>query len=219
MTGLAGTYEYGPELAFPASLYNGSNYFVDVTFAPAEGSPTPTPTPTPTATATAPAPSPTATTQSPTATPIAPTSTQPASPTPTTTSQAPSPTAGPTTPGLKAWPDQTNTGVVGCPPLEKVDNGDEVQLRTDGMVYENKELMNEAVIRVLAHNVTIRCVKMNGSGYFGIDNTNLVNPAPNANDTTVDRVDISCKDTGQLIGILLQSATVTRATFITAITS
>ena len=80
------------------------------------------------------------------------------------------------------------------------------------MVYENKELLNEAVIRVLAHNVTIRCVKMNGSGYFGIDNTNLQESrSERVIDTTVDRVDISCKDKGQVIGILLQSATVTRA--------
>lgn len=111
-----------------------------------------------------------------------------------------------------AWPDASNTGVVGCPALEKVDNGDEIQLNRDGAVFENKELMNPAIIRVLAHDVTIRCVKMNGTGYFGIDNEGLPDsPAPGADDTTIDRVEIDCQNQGQVIGILAQSATVTRA--------
>lgn len=121
---------------------------------------------------------------------------------------SPSPTQG--TERLAAWPDATNTGVAGCPPLEKVENGDQVVLQEDGAVYENKELVNEAVIRVLAHHVTIRCVKMTGTGYFGIDNSDLKD-AVGPDDTTVDRVEISCRDKGQVIGILLKHGTVSRA--------
>ncbi len=121
--------------------------------------------------------------------------------------QTPAPT--PTTSG---WPDATNTGVVGCPPLQKVDNGDQIQLNQDGAVFENKELMNPANIKITARNVTVRCVKMHGTGYFGIDNEELPdNPAPGVGDTTIDRVDIDCENEPQVIGILAQSATVSRA--------
>lgn len=109
------------------------------------------------------------------------------------------------------WPRARNTGVAKCPKLKKVNNGDEVRLDRNGQVYENKELMNPAVIRVVAHDVTIRCVKLHGTGWFGIDNTDLARPAPHARDLIVDRVDISCRDKGQVIGILAQSATVTRS--------
>lgn len=130
-----------------------------------------------------------------------------AAPTPgPSTGPASGPTAGP-----GGWPDASNTGVTGCGPLQQVDNGDEVRLARDGQVLENKEFLNPAVIRVVAHNVTIRCVKLNGTGWYGIDNTDLTAPADHANDTIVDRVEISCQDQGQVIGMLLQSATVTRS--------
>jgi Domain of unknown function (DUF4082)/Right handed beta helix region len=194
LTAVRGVYSYATSLDRPTHVFETSNYFVDMSFKATDASPRPTAT--------------TTTTASPR--PTAPTSTSTDAPTPwPATSPGASSTA--TSSAASGWPDASNTGVVGCPPLEKVNNGDEVSLRTNGHVYENKELMNPAVIRVLAHNVTIRCVKMNGTGWFGIDNTDLQDPAPNANDTTIDRVDISCRDSGQRIGILVKSATVTRA--------
>lgn len=83
-------------------------------------------------------------------------------------------------------------------------------LRDDGMIYENKEV-HEAVIRVLAHNVTIRCVKIIGIGYFGIDNTERPSPPDTATDVVVDRVEIDCQDKGYVVGMLLRGATITRA--------
>lgn len=109
------------------------------------------------------------------------------------------------------WPDATNTGVAGCPPLEKVNNGDEVKVFNDGEVLENKEFLNPAVIRIRGHNVTIRCIKMNGIGWFGMDSTEVERLPNTATDIVVDRVDIDCQMSPQVIGILLSAATVTRA--------
>ena len=51
LTGTAGTYAYGSSLRFPSSVWQKSNYYVDVTFetgtAAAPSAPTPTPTPSP----------------------------------------------------------------------------------------------------------------------------------------------------------------------------
>jgi hypothetical protein len=52
-------------------------------------------------------------------------------------------------------------------------------------------------------------VKWNGVGYYGIDNK-FGDAAATSTDVIVDQVDITCKDQGQVVGILLQSATVTR---------
>ena len=69
-----GVYRYGGS-GFPTSVYNATNYYVDLVFRPAAATPTPTPTaPTPTPTT----PTPTPTTPTPTPTPTTPT------PTPTT---------------------------------------------------------------------------------------------------------------------------------------
>lgn len=108
------------------------------------------------------------------------------------------------------WPDATNTGVAGCPALEPInteDDGWQINLNQDGMVFENKEIMNETVIRIRANNVTVRCVKMHGIGWYGIDNTEI----PSVTGTVVDRVDVSCKDKGFVVGLLLHDATVSRA--------
>ena len=48
LTGLAGTYNYGSSLEFPASTYNRSNYFVDVTFEAAGSAAVPEPAAAPT---------------------------------------------------------------------------------------------------------------------------------------------------------------------------
>ena len=131
-----------------------------------------------------------------------------ASTTPTT--PAPAPTSSPTTAPVGSapstgWPDASNTGTVGCPTLKKVDNGDEVQVRTDGAVIENTEYLNPVVINVRADNVKIRCVKFNGTGWFGVDNTSVPTTG-----LVVDRVDVSCRDAGQVIGFLVQEATLSR---------
>jgi len=108
------------------------------------------------------------------------------------------------------WPDASNTGIAGCPALQPVNtesDGWQVNLNQDGMVYENKEIMNETVLRVRANNVTIRCVKMNGIGWYGIDNTEIIN----VTGTVVDRVEVDCKDKGFVVGLLLHDAVVSRA--------
>lgn len=108
------------------------------------------------------------------------------------------------------WPDANNTGTVGCPALQKVytdNDGYQVNLNQDGMVYENKEIMNETVLRVRANNVTIRCVKMHGIGWYGIDNTEITT----VTGTVVDRVDVDCQDKGFVVGLLLHDAVVSRA--------
>jgi hypothetical protein len=186
---------------------------------------TPSPTPAPTSTYTeSPAPQPTvsqsqttkpAVTQSPSPNPT----TKPTTPKPTLSASetlSPSPTAtastaGTTTPSPQpgGWPDESNTGVAGCPPLTRVD-GPEVTLRQDGMVYENKEV-HGAVIRILAHNVTIRCVKIVGIGWYGIDNTDRPSPSNTYTDVVVDRVDVDCQNKGFVVGLLLQAATISRA--------
>jgi len=96
--------------------------------------------------------------------------------------------------------------------LEEVNNGDQVVIDKDNTIYENKEFMNPAIITIRgARNVTIRCVKWNGIGYYGIDNTDRPSPAGTFTDVVVDRVDIDCRDKGQVVGMLLKAATITRA--------
>ena len=107
------------------------------------------------------------------------------------------------------WPDATNTGVAGCPALQQVStvsDGYQVNLNQDGMVYENKEIMNETVLRVRANNVTIRCVKMHGIGWYGIDNTEI----STVTGTVVDKVEVDCQDKGFVVGLLLHDVIVTR---------
>lgn len=122
---------------------------------------------------------------------------------------APGPGAAPGAAGgaVLGWPDETNTGVAGCPPLERVNNGDQVNLNQNGQVLENKEYLNNVVINIAANNVTVRCVKLNGAGYFGVDNTN----APNATGAVVDRVEVDCQDSGTSIAFLLHDAVLSRA--------
>ena len=111
-----------------------------------------------------------------------------------------------------SWPDASNTGTVNCPPLEKVNNSGDTVILQDNTVFENKELLNPGAIVIRgAHNVTIRCVKLNGTGWFGIDNTDRPSPTGTYTDVIVDQVDISCQDKGQVIGMLLKAATITRA--------
>ena len=104
-----GVYDYGRG-AFPTRTYRGSNYLVDVVFAPDGTTPNPSATPTPTPSAT-PSPDPT-----PTASPT-PTPTPTASPTPTptpTASPTPTPTASPTpTPTSSPTPTPTPTPTPG----------------------------------------------------------------------------------------------------------
>jgi hypothetical protein len=85
-----------------------------------------------------------------------------------------------------------------------------MSITQDGAVLENTEFLNPMYLSIHAHNVTVRCVKWNGTGYFGMDNK-FGDIAPSPTDVIVDQVDITCKDQGQVIGILLQGATVTRS--------
>ena len=103
------------------------------------------------------------------------------------------------------WPDHSNTGVKGCPPLELA-SGPEIRITDENAVFENMEI-HDAVIRVLVPNATIRCVKIVGSGYFGIDNTDA--PPHVDGVLTIDRVEIDCK--GANVGMLVRQAIVTRA--------
>lgn len=123
---------------------------------------------------------------------------------------ASAPACGESDPWGGCWPDASNTGTAGCPALQQVDtsgDGWQVNLNQDGMVYENKEIMNETVLRVRANNVTIRCVKMHGIGWYGIDNTEITS----VTGTVVDRVDVDCQDKGFVVGLLLHDAVVSKA--------
>jgi hypothetical protein len=108
-------------------------------------------------------------------------------------------------------PDTTNTGTAGCPALTQVVNPAQIVLDKPGTVYENKELMNPGVLAVRAKDITIRCVKMHGTGYFGIDNSGQTWTGTSSADLTLDQVDITCQNAGQANGLQLQHATVTRA--------
>lgn len=125
------------------------------------------------------------------------------SPSPSATS-APKPSSPPAT---GSFPSAATTGVAGCPTLKKVSNGDEVAVTQNGTVIENVEYLNPVVMNIRASDVTVRCVKFNGTGYFGIDNT--VNGF-SAKRTVIDQVDLSCQKKPQIVGMLLQDATATR---------
>ena len=107
----------------------------------------------------------------------------------------------------QGWPDESNTGVQGCPALTPM-NGPEIVIDEDGTVFENKEI-TDAVIRVLAHKVTIRCVKIIGTGFYGIDNTDTPEVANSATDVTVEKVEIDCQNRG--VGLLLRDASIRQA--------
>ncbi|MDN5763581.1 MAG: DUF4082 domain-containing protein, partial [Microlunatus sp.] len=183
LTATQGVYTY--KSGMPKSVWRDSNYYVDVVFT------TVPPDSISGATGTT-APKPSTTT---------------ALPRPTTTAPRPTTIASPTqaAPSVKGWPDASTTGVAQCPALEKVRTGGQVMLTSDGQTYENKEFLEPTVINVRAQNVTIRCVKFNGTGWYGIDNTDR------PSSVTVDRVEINCQDKGQVVGMLLRDATVSRA--------
>jgi hypothetical protein len=127
VSGGNGVYGYGASSTFPTNSYNSTNYWVDVVFSPATGSPTPTATPTNTPVPTnspTPTPTPTATplltnTPTPTSTPVptnTPTATVTNTPLPTNT-----PTNTPTATSLSTntptpTPTATSTPAPGsCP--------------------------------------------------------------------------------------------------------
>ena len=215
LTGFAGTYKYGSTVSFPSDSFNKANYFVDVVFsastttsaAATTAKPATTSTTAKATTTTTTAKSATSTTTSTTTAKAATTTTTTTAKAATSTTTAKATTTTTTgTPPSTGWPDATNTGVAQCPPLTRVNNGDEVVLNTAGQVYQNVELLNAAIIRVLAPNVTIRCVKMNGIGYYGVDNTERAT----AINLLVDQIDITCLDT-RGVGLLIHDAVVSRA--------
>jgi len=141
LTAYRGTYVYGT--GRPTNTWHGSNYFVDLAFAPtSDSTPTPTPEPTPTPTPTS--------DSTPTATPTP----TPTEPTPTPTESTPTPTG---------WPNETNTGVPGGTVLtdytgpctittantvidSKTINCVEFQIATTGVVVKNSKI--NGVVRV-----------------------------------------------------------------------
>lgn len=119
------------------------------------------------------------------------------------------PNTSPPTTFEQDWPDAGNTGIAKCGPLTRVDNENEINL-DEGGVLENTELLNPVVLQVRGPGVTIRCVKFTGgTGYFGVDNTHY-GPTGNTDSVLIDQVEIDCKDGGQLTGLLVHSATVSR---------
>lgn len=161
----AGVYRYGKTAKVPTSTYRGSNYLVDIAYAPNGGTvvaPTPkptatsSPTPTPTQT-TVPKPEPTPTTAS---TP-APTTAPTAPPNPTTPPTTPPTAAGcvgaPNTPGGAdpwggCWPGPQNTGYPkGLPgdsrkPVTLTTYTGPTTIRTCGVVIDSKQVNGTLII-------------------------------------------------------------------------
>jgi hypothetical protein len=170
----AGLKAYGTSSAFPTyNGRNGSNYWVDVIFAPAAASAAPTPTvtplpaPTETPTATA-SPTPSVTPTLPAPTPTV-TPTLPA-PTPTVTPTLPAPTPTPTSGGLNfnyvvpltglkanlgtkpnVWPNATNTGVPAGTVL-KASGG--LIIKAAGTVLSGLDI--KGCVDIQANNVVIK---------------------------------------------------------------
>lgn len=104
-----------------------------------------------------------------------------------------------------AWPEAASTGLSDCPE-PKVTQGSEIVIDEPNTVLENVEL-RDAVINVKAPGVVIRCVRITGSGYFGIDNT--ATPDDEVPDLVIDRVEIDCRAAS--VGLLIKGASVSRA--------
>lgn len=157
----AGVYRYSKVSAMPTQSYRGSNYLVDIVFAPKNGAvdpapnpptePEPQPTP-PTDPAPTPTPEPTPPTEPKPEAPMIPL--EPAIPAPPTSS--------------KGFPTATNTGLpAGWTPKNEV-TGD-YWIRTPGAVVEDLRVIN-GTIHVQAPNVTLRRIdapNTNVTNYVG----------------------------------------------------
>jgi hypothetical protein len=153
LTGSKGVYVYGSSLKRPTTVYQTSNYFIDVQFTP-DVAVTPTPTQTPTSSVT-PSPS------------VTPTS---ASPTPTPSS----------TPTVSGFPDETTTGVPAGTALKRVpqdatsgtgwhwDTRGWVEIDGAGAVFSGFQVTGTN-IDISANNVTVSNSEIvNSQGGWGI---------------------------------------------------
>ncbi|MCR2808943.1 MULTISPECIES: DUF4082 domain-containing protein [unclassified Microbacterium] len=160
LTANAGVYRYGDTSTVPTSAWQGSNYLVDVVYAP--GAPAATPAPTVTSEPTAePSEEPTAT-PTPTVTPR-PTPTPTATPTP-----APTPTATPEPPSSggfvalgRTFPNSDTTGVPSGVAL--TDYTGPCAIQTAGYVIDGKQV--NCSLRILAKDVVIKNSRINGTVY------------------------------------------------------
>ncbi|GAA3923360.1 DUF4082 domain-containing protein [Microbacterium invictum] len=171
----AGVYRYGKTGKAPNLSYKGSNYLVDVVYAPTgatAGKPTPKPTatakptpkPTPTTAPTpTPTPTPTATTApKPTPTPTATTAPKPTpTPTPTTAPKPTPPATGGFTVLGRSFPSSATTGVPAGTALTKYTGPCTIQ--TAGVVINAMEV--NCYLRILAKNVKITNSVINGGVY------------------------------------------------------
>jgi Domain of unknown function (DUF4082) len=232
LTAVRGVYAYGS--GRPTLVWHDSNYYVDVRFVdikspPTAGTsstapttaatstqpPTPTATAQPTSVATSFSPSTTSsvssspsTTSSVSSSPSttssvssSPSTTSSVSSSPSTTSSvssSPSPTAG-------AWPNETNTGVAGCPPLTRRDS--DLRVKTSGTTVENVELHGQLTFEDGVKNVTVRCVKVISGTWFPVDTER--SGYTSANDLLFERVEVTCNGSDiSSAGMLLFGATV-----------
>ncbi len=169
----AGVYRYGATSKVPTSTWQGSNYLVDVVFAPSKttaGKPQPTSTPSVTP---KPTPTPSATT-TPTATPK-PTATATPTPTPTA-SAAPKPTVAPTaTPTPTASPSAgqgtvvlgrkfPNSATTGVPAgITVTPYTGPCTIQTANTIIDSKKI--DCSLRILAKGVVIKNSIINGTVY------------------------------------------------------
>ncbi|GGD75601.1 DUF4082 domain-containing protein [Microbacterium murale] len=185
----AGVYNYGRSTEFPRSTYQGSNYLVDVVFAPSRSVDAPKPPATaPSKPTTAPKPPVTSTpttapkppvTSTPTAAPKPPVT---STPTPTT---APKPPTTPTTPVSggtvvldRSFPNAATTGVPAGTALSPYTGPCTIQ--TPNVVIDAKQI--NCQLRILAQNVKITNSEINGSiwthptdgsGSFTVSDSNI----------------------------------------------
>lgn len=171
----AGVYTYTDTSAFPDSTWRGSNYLVDVVFAP-DGSTTPRPEPTATAT-TQPTATPTPTpTPTETVAPVPPTPTSP----PVVTPEPPvtAPETGGTIVLDRSFPNADTTGVPAGTALTPYSGPCAIQ--TPNTVIDSKII--NCQLRILAKNVTITNSQINGSiwthptdgsGSFSVTDSNI----------------------------------------------
>lgn len=137
LTATSGVFTYAPQ-RYPTSVWNDSNYYVDVLFSRSTGVTQPPPT--------------SPTTSAPTTS--APTTTTTSAPSPTTT--PPSSGTCVSRPSVCGYPDASNTGVT---PGTRLTPSGCISANTPGQVIENL-IITDCTIDVYAPNVTIRNVKI-----------------------------------------------------------
>lgn len=159
LTGVKGTYRYGATSGFPTSVYQTSNYWVDVTFTANTVAP-PTTTPVTTSPVTTTTPS----TTVPVTTTAPPTTTDPTTTasTPPTTTTTPPPSGGTVVLG-RSFPNADTTGVPAGTVLTPYTGP--CLIDTPDVVIDSKTVSNCDEIRVFARGLIIRNSVINGHIY------------------------------------------------------